>query len=138
MLGQNLVVRDVNHGVVVDIACPIPRNQINPDLGDLGGLTPCRSPGARVVRSTRAEQSESEADGRSHCRDRIAPLIRCLGSEDPERGPRDEKALKGSRCCGRSRASWSALARVGAHTDREDAAGVSDSLVLTCRREGLS
>ncbi len=30
----------------------------------------------------------------SHCRDRVLPLVRRLGSEDPERGPRDEMALK--------------------------------------------
>ena len=30
----------------------------------------------------------------SHCRDRVAPLVGGLGSEDPQRGARDEMALE--------------------------------------------
>jgi len=36
----------------------------------------------------------SKRDARSHCRDRIPPLVRRLGSENPERRARDEMALK--------------------------------------------
>jgi hypothetical protein len=38
MLGQDLVVRDVDHRVVIDITRPIGRNKIDPDLGEFCGL----------------------------------------------------------------------------------------------------
>jgi hypothetical protein len=39
----------------------------------------------RIVKLTCIEQNKPEAGTRSHCRDRIPPLVRRLGSEDPQR-----------------------------------------------------
>ena len=47
-----------------------------------------------VVRLTYRDQKRLNQDARSHCRHRIPPFARRLGSEDPQRRSRDEMALK--------------------------------------------
>src|SRR6266446_4251075 len=52
------------------------------------------TPGGALSRLTRVKQGEPEAGGAMICRDCIPPSVRRLGSEDPQRRPRDEMALK--------------------------------------------
>ena len=47
-----------------------------------------------IVSLTCGEQTRPSPGARSPCRDRVAPLVRRLGSEDPEGRARDEMALK--------------------------------------------
>ena len=47
-----------------------------------------------TVRLTCVERYEPEAGRTSPCCDRVLPLVRSLGSEDPERRSRNEMALK--------------------------------------------
>jgi len=47
-----------------------------------------------IVSLTCGEQTSPRPGARSPCRDRVAPLVGRLGSEDPERRARDEMALK--------------------------------------------
>src|ERR1700736_4973300 len=48
----------------------------------------------RIVRLTLSSKASPKQDVRSHCRDCIPPSVCRLGSEDPERRPRDEMTLK--------------------------------------------
>jgi hypothetical protein len=50
-------------------------------------------PGHCQINLCRAKRARRQ-DARSNCRDRIPPLVRRLGSEDPERRSRDEMTLK--------------------------------------------
>ena len=47
-----------------------------------------------IVKLTTTSVKGMKRSNRSHCLDRVAPLVGCLGSEDPERGARDEMALE--------------------------------------------
>ena len=40
----------------------------------------------RIVKLTLASEKGVKQSKQSHCRDRVAPLVGCLGSEDPQRG----------------------------------------------------
>jgi hypothetical protein len=40
----------------------------------------------RIVKLTATSEKGIKRSKRSHCRDRVAPLVGCLGSEDPQRG----------------------------------------------------
>jgi len=40
----------------------------------------------RIVKLTAPSEKGMKRSKRSHCRDRVAPLVGCLGSEGPQRG----------------------------------------------------
>ena len=40
----------------------------------------------RIVKLTATSEKGMKRSKRSHCGDRVAPLVGCLGSEDPQRG----------------------------------------------------
>ena len=48
----------------------------------------------RIVKLTATSEKGMKRSKQSHCRDRVAPLVGGLGSEDPQRGARDEMALE--------------------------------------------
>jgi len=73
------------------------RGKMRPKEVDRSGLEPRRhlsgTEGSNPASSTE-ESANSARDRRSRCGNRISPLIRRLGSEDPERRTRDEMGLK--------------------------------------------
>ena len=74
------------HPVEVPVGLSVMRGAVNNNVPGIDA--------DRIVRLTSIERKEPGWNTRSRCGNRISPLVRRLGSEDPERRARDEMALE--------------------------------------------